>query len=229
MADNGLETGRPPLTIDFVSDPICPWCYIGFRALDWAAMALSFEFDLEVRYRPYRLDPDTPAEGRDRHARIVEKYPDANHRQQMQEALGAAMRDVGLSFDPALPARIPDATDAHRLVRWAHEEGLAREVLGAVFEAYWLHGEDISHPDVLMEAGAAAGLPAAAIGQRLASREDRSDVVEEAAAFRQGGVRGIPAFIVNEETGFEGALPKDELLAALRTLGREASVKDAAR
>ncbi|MEM9234643.1 MAG: DsbA family protein, partial [Pseudomonadota bacterium] len=52
---------RPALSVDMVSDLVCPWCYIGFRGLDWARMALSFEYTLSVRYRPYRLDPDTPA------------------------------------------------------------------------------------------------------------------------------------------------------------------------
>ena len=54
--------------------------------------------------------------------------------------------------------------------------------------------------------------------QRLGTDEDADDVAEEAAAFREGGVTGVPTFIVNEEQGFAGALPKDQLLAAIKEL-----------
>ena len=38
----------------------------------------------------------------------------------------------------------------------------------------------------------------------------------EADAFRGAGVSGVPTFIVNERTGFAGALPPARLADALR-------------
>ncbi len=46
-------------------------------------------------------------------------------------------------------------------------------------------------------------------------------MAEEAQAFRQGGVTGVPTFIVNERTGFQGALPKAQLLEAFKQLAAE--------
>ncbi len=215
------DSARTPLSIDMVSDVICPWCYVGFRALDWAVMALSFSNTVTVRYRPYRLDPETPEGGRDRLATLARKFPDENQRQAIRTALNEAMADVGLSFDPERPTRIPDTTQAHRLIRWAHGTDQQREVMTALFEAYWQHGEDISERDVLVAAAAEAGLDADEMSARLATSEDEASVREEAAAFRGAGFSGVPSFIVNEQAAFAGALPKAQLLEAIKSLETE--------
>ncbi len=54
------------LTIDVVSDVVCPWCFIGKRHLD-AALELWREeqpaCEVTVHWRPFFLNPDTPAAG----------------------------------------------------------------------------------------------------------------------------------------------------------------------
>ena len=210
------DTGDAPLTIDVVSDPVCPWCYVGHASLGFALMALSFEGPVALRYRPYRLAPDTPPGGEDREAVMVRKFPDEAQRAAMREALAEAARGAGVSFDPGTPARLPDTTDAHRVIRWSHEGNHQREVAGAIFEAYWQRGEDIGEHDVLAAAASRGGMDGDDVARRLATDEDRDDVTQEAAAFRAGGVSSVPTFIVNETQGFAGALPKDQLLAAVR-------------
>lgn len=216
-----VSNTRPPLVIDMVSDPVCPWCYVGFRSLGWALMALSFDYDLTVRYRPYRLDPTTPPAGRDRASTLARKFPDPTHREQMKAALEAAMVDAGLNFSTDTPTRLPDTTDAHRLIRWSHETAQQRDMVGALFEAYWQHGEDLGQHDVLVAATLSLGLDGDEIRARLQSDEDRQEVQQEAQGFRDGGVDGVPTFIINEQTGFAGALPKAKLLEALRQLASE--------
>jgi predicted DsbA family dithiol-disulfide isomerase len=221
-----MTTSRKKLTLDIVLDVVCPWCYIGFRGLDWARMALSFDYTLDVRFRPYRLDPECPPEGRDHESTLARKFPDPAVRLASKKALVDAMQDVGLSFDPETPSRLPDTTDSHRLIRWAAEEGLAHEVVAGLFEAYWQHGEDVSRPDVLAQIASAAGLDEDEIRQRLATSEDRDAVRQEAAELRGGGLAGVPGFIINEAAGFEGALPKADLLAAIRQMAEETVAPD---
>ena len=204
-----------------VSDPVCPWCYVGLASLDWALMALSFERDVALRFRPYRLAPDTPPEGRDRAEALTAKFPDAGQRARARAAIIEAGRAAGVTFDPDTPERLPDTTDAHRVIRWAHEDGAQRAVKRGVMDAYWQRGEDIGDRAVLARVAGGAGMDREAVAARLDTQEDRTDVAEEAAGFRAGGVDGVPTFIVNERTGFAGALPKDELLAALRQLAGE--------
>ena len=218
MTNEDAAPAKDILTIDMVSDPVCPWCYVGHAALGFALMALSFEGPVALRYRPYRLAPDTPPGGRDRAAALAAKFPDGDQREAMRAALIDAGTSAGVSFDPSAPERLPDTTDAHRVIRWSHEDGHQRDVAGAIFEAYWRRGEDIGGHAVLAAAAARGGMDRAAVLDRLATDEDRADVAEEAAAFRAGGVTGVPTFIVNEAQGFAGALPKDQLLAAIRQL-----------
>ena len=62
-----------PLTIDIVSDVVCPWCYIGKRNLE-AALAELPRADIEIRWRPYQLDPTIPPEGIARRAYLERKF-----------------------------------------------------------------------------------------------------------------------------------------------------------
>lgn len=215
------------LVIDMVSDLVCPWCYIGFRGLDWAKMALSFNYQVDIRYRPYRLDPETPPEGRDRRTTLERKFPDPVQRAEMDMALKNAMGDVGLDFSVDRPQRLPDTTDAHRLIRWAQEAGLGHDMKAALFEAYWQHGEDIGERDVLVQVASVAELDPEEVCARLATTDDREAVRQEAAEMRRGGINGVPGFIVNELAGFEGALPKAELLENIRILAEETAKMNA--
>jgi len=47
------------LSIDMVSDVVCLWCYIGKRRLD-EALALRPQVPVEVRFRPFFLNPWVP-------------------------------------------------------------------------------------------------------------------------------------------------------------------------
>ncbi|NHK26849.1 DsbA family oxidoreductase [Parvularcula flava] len=214
------DTSKPLLILDMVSDPVCPWCYVGKRSLDRALMALSFSNDLMVRYRPYQLAPDAPKEGRNRKEYLASKFS-AEQLDQMNGALLEAARVAGLDLDPSLPEIAPNTLDAHRVIRWAHEDNLQREVVEALFDAYWKHGLDLGSHDVLATVAAEAGMEKADVLARLGSVEDVNDVKEEAQAFRAGGVNGVPTFIINEQAGFAGALPPDQLLETIRQVAAE--------
>ena len=62
------------------------------------------------------------------------------------------------------------------------------------------------------------------ITAKLASDDDRQDILQEADDFRRGGVTGVPTFIVNEQAGFAGALPPDQLLDTIKKLVTETDV-----
>ena len=61
------------VTIDVVSDVMCPWCYIGKRRLE-QALAMVKTGEVTVRWRPYQLDPTLPPEGRDRRDYLEKKF-----------------------------------------------------------------------------------------------------------------------------------------------------------
>jgi predicted DsbA family dithiol-disulfide isomerase len=51
------------LTIDVISDVICPWCFIGKRRLEKAVAAFGREL-VQVRWHPFQLNLRMPTGGR---------------------------------------------------------------------------------------------------------------------------------------------------------------------
>ena len=66
------DKDKPPLQIDVVSDVMCPWCYIGKRRLETAIA--DAELALDIRWRPFQLDPTLPPGGKDRKIYLAEKF-----------------------------------------------------------------------------------------------------------------------------------------------------------
>ena len=59
--------------LDIISDPICPWCYIGKTLLD-KALAERPDHPFEIEWHPFQLNPDMPPEGMDRHVYLEKKF-----------------------------------------------------------------------------------------------------------------------------------------------------------
>ncbi len=78
---------REALTIEVVSDVVCPWCYLGKKRLE---QALAEEGEpIQVRWRPYQLDPTIPAGGVDRQTYMRNKFGDDGRLEQIHERLRA--------------------------------------------------------------------------------------------------------------------------------------------
>ena len=213
-----MNDPKPQIIIDFIADPLCPWCYIGKRSLDRVRMALSFNYEVVVRYRPFQLNPNTPEEGVSRPEYIEKKFPDLEARQQMIDALKEAAKGVGVNFDPETPLLSPNSLNALRMIRWAHLEADASEVIEAIFHAYWKEGANIGSPQVLSEIASKVEMDPKSVKARLETDEEVKDIIEEAKAIKAGGVTNVPTFIVNESLGFAGALPPDQLLTTIQGL-----------
>ena len=58
------------------SDYMCPWCYVGQGVVE----RLKTEYPVEVDWQPFYLRPDTPPEGMDLPAYILEKVATTTNR-----------------------------------------------------------------------------------------------------------------------------------------------------
>ena len=47
--------------LDIISDPICPWCYIGKTNLD-AALLQFPDHPFTIEWHPFQLNPDMPGD-----------------------------------------------------------------------------------------------------------------------------------------------------------------------
>ncbi len=62
-----------PLTIDIVSDVVCPWCYIGKHRIEEALKQVT-DVPVEVHWRPFFLNPWVPREGISREDYLTTKF-----------------------------------------------------------------------------------------------------------------------------------------------------------
>src|SRR5262249_9044446 len=110
--------GTEPLTIDVVSDVVCPWCFIGKRRLE-QAIALKPGIPVVVRYRPYLLNPWVQREGMGREEYLTTKFGAvAGYRANAQRIVMAA-REEGLTYNVDAITRQPNTIDCHRLILWS--------------------------------------------------------------------------------------------------------------
>ena len=201
-----------PIAIDVVSDVVCPWCFVGKRRLE---AALEREGGARVRWRPFQLDPTIPAEGLDRQAYMRAKFGDGARLADIHARLKALGAEAGIAFDFEAIRRSPNTLDAHRLIRFADEAGVADAVVEKLFVAYFEQGRDIGDREVLATIAREAGLDGEAVRARLASGEGAEEVGREIEAAQKLGVSGVPFFIFASKYAVSGAQSEDVLLEAM--------------
>src|SRR5207248_1542803 len=103
------------LPIDMVSDVVCPWCYIGKRRLD-EAIAPRPHLAVEVRFRPFLLNPCVPREGMSREDYLTRKFGSAERYRAIAQRVTAAAAAEGLPYAPDKITRQPNTIDCHRLI-----------------------------------------------------------------------------------------------------------------
>jgi predicted DsbA family dithiol-disulfide isomerase len=194
--------------LDIISDPVCPWCYLGAANL-MRAVTERDAHPFALTWHPYRLDPTIPPEGLDRAAYLAGKFGSAADLAAAHARIAAMGAEVGIAYNFDRITRAPNTLDAHRVLHWAAAEGLQTRTAMALFRAYFELGRDISDPAVLAEAAAEAGLDPAVVGHLLAGDADRTEVAAEAEAARSMGVTGVPTFILGGRYALSGAQPVD--------------------
>jgi predicted DsbA family dithiol-disulfide isomerase len=202
------------IPVDVVSDVVCPWCFIGKRRLG-RALGLRPGLPVEVRWRPFQLDPSIPAGGVDRMAYLTGKFGSAERIGEMHQRIEALGRAEGIAFDFNAIRVSPNTLDAHRLIRWAALAGQQGAVVEALFKAYFEQGRNIGDADVLAGIAAAEGLPREEIAERLAGDTDKATVEQEIATAGELGIRGVPFFIFDGRYAVSGAEAPETLAAAL--------------
>ncbi|MGE8176897.1 DsbA family oxidoreductase [Pseudomonas fluorescens] len=187
-----------PVTIDFISDVVCPWCALGVTALERAIENLAGEVSVELTFKPFELNPDMPAEGENAVQHLMRKYgrsaEDIAAGKAMQIARGQA---IGFTFDLEKRSHFYNTFDAHRLLFWALQEGRQIELKKGLLRAYFSDGQNPSDHETLVRLAAEAGLDAARAREVLASGAFATEVRELEAFYRDHGINSVPAMILN--------------------------------
>jgi len=207
------QTTLTTVTIDVVSDVICPWCFLGKRRLDKAIAGLD-GIPVDIRWRPFLLDGSIPKEGIPRRDYLERKFG-PERMMTIHDPLKAAGEAEGIPYAFDIIAVTPNTLNAHRLLHWAHAEGIQHRMAEHLFQLYWLEGADIGNSTVLVQAAAELGLDAAVIARLIASEADLDLVIDEIKTAAELGINGVPTFIIGNRYAVIGAQAPDVLKGAI--------------
>ena len=201
------------LTIEMVSDLVCPWCWLGLRRIQ-KAIDLAEGIEVDLLFRPFELDPTIPQGGVNYRDYMAQKFgpeTEENRWATMREALieFGKEEDIPFNFGDLRPR--PNSFDAHRLVRWAQGQGKGAEAKEALFSAYFEHARDIGDYSVLTDIGEDIGLDRSIVEKLLDSGADAEAVREEENTFREMGIGGVPTYIAMRRIAVQGAESSEKL------------------
>ncbi|MDA8760662.1 DsbA family oxidoreductase [Amylibacter sp.] len=190
--------------IDIISDPICPWCYIGKTRLD-RALELNPTHNFIIEWHPFQLNPTMPKDGMDRREYLEAKFGGQKEAIEVYSNIDKTATETGLSLNFGGIKRTPNTIDAHRLIHWAGIEGRQNSIIDRLFKAYFQEGRDISEHSVLTRIASAAGMDQDVVRSLLKSDADKEDIKARDTDARKRGIQGVPAFVVANEYVIQGA------------------------
>ncbi|UCP08566.1 MULTISPECIES: DsbA family oxidoreductase [unclassified Pseudomonas] len=210
------------VSIDFVSDVVCPWCALGATALEQAIENVSGEVSVDLTYKPFELNPNMPLEGEKAVEHLMRKYgrtaEDVAAGKAMQIARGEAL---GFKFDLEKRTHFYNTFDAHRLLLWALQQGRQVALKKILLRGYFTDGQNPSDRETLVRLAAEAGLDAAAAQEVLASGAFAKEVRELEAFYQQHGINSVPAMILNGRHLVSGSQSVEYYEQMLRQMAKE--------
>ncbi len=210
------------MLIEVIFDPGCPWCFIGKRQLE-QALDLRPGLDATVRWWPFLLNPDMPAEGIERGTYLMRKFGSQARISRVFGAIADFAESVGIAFSFDQIQRTPSTLHAHRLVRYAEVHGLAAAAVEALFSSHFVSGRDIGEIGELVRIGSRLGLDASALRLYLASERDVTDVYAANARAHRLGINGVPTFVFARSYVISGA-QEPQVFSRMLDIARERAV-----
>jgi predicted DsbA family dithiol-disulfide isomerase len=214
MTEDVAEALPPRVAVDIWSDVVCPWCAIGYTQFSKALKELDGEIDVEVRWMPFELNPDAPAEGIPQAEHLAKVYGRTPEElAEMRENLEEVAERVGFSMKYEGPGEPPEPMtwntfEAHKLLRWALTvEGMeAQTALSlALFRAHFQQRRQIGKREVLLDIAENLGFDRKAMEEALEDEALGIAVRLEEQRAQEANITAVPSYIVNGRYLIPGA------------------------
>ena len=157
-----------------------------------------------------------PPEGVDLRERLARKYGVSSA--SMFARVESAARESGIPLDFAKVTRSVNTIGAHTLLRHAIDRGSQRALAHALFDAYFLEGEDIGSPAVLADVAARHGFDAAAAHALAIDERERELTKREAMGMASQGISSVPFFVLDGRLALSGAQSVETVQRAIEKL-----------
>lgn len=213
-----------PVSIDFVSDVVCPWCALTASALGQAIDNLAGEVEVNLTYKPFELNPEMPAEGENAIKHMMRKYGrSADQVASRNEMIIGRGQAIGFQFDLEKRSHFYNTFDAHRLLFWALQESRQVELKKVMLRGYFTDGQNISEREALISMAGEVGLNTERAREVLTSGEFAKEVRELEAFYVGHGISSVPTMIFNERHLVEGSQSVEYYEQVLRQMAQAAA------
>lgn len=203
------------VTVDIISDVVCPWCFIGLHRLQVAMRLFDAPVDFTVRFHPYFLDPSVAEAGESIAHRIRARYRGADA-DQMFDRVNAAARSCGLDLDVRRQPTTYPTLKAHTLLRLAAVHDVQLPVARALFRTHFVEAGNIADVATLERIAGECGMDVELATSTLANARALEQTRSEATHLADSGVRGVPFFLFGGKLAVSGAQPVPALMQAMR-------------
>lgn len=178
--------------IDFISDYICPWCYIGKARLERVKTLLENEIDLKISVKPFLLYPSIPIGGVDKKVFAKKAKPG------MGRSLKHEAQQEGIQINYKNIEKIPNSLEAHRLTWLVHPE-LKYELAKKIFYGYFEEGKNIEDHDFLIEQATSIGVDKSTIGKFFGTKAGEKEVVDAIQNAKEEFVTVVPSLKLSNQ------------------------------
>jgi len=210
-----------PIKLDIMSDPICPWCFIGKAYLD-NALSAHPNHPFLIEWHPFQLNPDMPANGMGRREYLEGKFGGKEAAVRAYAPVVESAKTAGVAIDFEGMKRTPNTINAHRLIHWAGIEGRQTAAVSALFKAYFTDARDIGDADVLIYIAKSVEMDANVVKRLLDSDEDLKLIQDRDKHSRKMGINSVPTFIIANQHAVPGAQPPELWAQVIADLAAQA-------
>ncbi len=205
---------KQKIKIDIFSDINCPWCYVGERRLDKALQQVGDQYEAEITFKAFELNPNIPQDGMGRLDYFKGNYGEQIIAQvpAMDQRMTEAGTEEGIRFNFTEDMTVNNTFNGHRLIWLAEQYGTQHAVANALFKAYFTENRNMNDTAVLKEIGIANGIPAERLENFFESEEGKTEVRQMEAFAQSAGITGVPAFVINDQYLVSGAQPAETFL-----------------
>ncbi|KAJ0386651.1 hypothetical protein COL922a_003884 [Colletotrichum nupharicola] len=220
--------------IKVISDPVCPFCYLGKARLNRAidlyqkTYPAGKEDKFNVSWQAYYLDPTAPKKGVPVNERMAARFG-----ADRLEMMHARMKKLGAAegFNFTFDGKVGHTRDAHRAIQLAKTKGpeVENAVVTSIMKSYFEEGGDITSWDTIVDSAVRVGLAKEEVKKWLEEGKEGEEVDRQVEDAYRMGVRGVPHFVINDKYEIGGAQDVGEFLETLvaaREGGKGASGQD---
>ncbi|MGF1755613.1 DsbA family oxidoreductase [Vibrio makurazakiensis] len=207
------------VTIDIVSDVVCPWCIIGYRRLQVALEQLKAEVTADIQFHPFELNPSMPTGGQNLSEHLIEKYGTTPQQsRETRDMITNTGKELGFSFNFSHDMRMYNTRKAHQLLLWAGDFEKQADLKLAMFSAYFTDNVCIEDNNALLDIVESVGLDRNKAIKVIESSEWAKEVEAIETQWTNAGIQGVPAYIINKKHLITGAQEPETLAQAIKEI-----------